>query len=575
MAGPWEKYQDAQPQQPPATDGPWAKYSTQPEAPAEDRIVVLPAVQATLPDPTDGMSGYERFMAGAGKSVMDSAIGVGQFLSSDAAPLAFAVPGLVTRELDRRFNIGDRATQMAEEARVRDKPLMDTGAGMAGNIAGQVAQAAIPAGRGASVAGALGRAAPYVEAAVRGGALAGAQPVVGDQSRALNTAIGAGSGAAGQAVAAGAGALAQRASQAVQPAVAGAIAKAKQAGIPLHLAQISDSRFLKGLSSVLNTLPFSGAAGAGRNQQQAFNRAVSNTFGADAPVLTDDVMLAAKQGIGNVYDNVFSRNSVALNGSDLARLSAIESSAMRNMTADKAQVVRNQLDSIVENFANGSVTGPKYQSLRGELAGVTGDGAIEAAVKAMRRVVDDAAFRSVGNADAALLKQANSQWANLRTVQDALKQVAGASGDIRPSALWPMVRNGSTQEMRDLARLGQTVLKDPIPNSGTAERTVINNLLGLGGGAYLASNDQLPVWARLAGAGLLAGRVANSPAAANALLLSRPITAGGINGLSRLAQAAPYAIPAGVNALAFPAAAADDVPSDIPAAKGRGASRRP
>lgn len=571
MAGPWEKYQ-GQPAPAPAANGPWAKYSSDGH---QGKITDLPPVQAERPDPTEGMSGVEKFFAGAGKSILDSATGVAQLLSSEAAPYLFGVTGLATNAIDRRFGVGERADREAEAARVRDQPLMDTGAGLAGNITGQIAQAAIPAGRGASIAGRLARAAPYVESAARGAAFSGLQPTVGEESRAQRAAIGAAGGAAGQAASGIAGAAARRAGQAMQPAIASSIETAKQAGIPLHVAQVSDSRFLKGLSSVLNTLPFSGAASAGRNQQQAFNRAVSNTFGADAPVLTDDVMRASREGISSVYNNIFSRNTVSLDRSDLTRLAGIEQTAMRNMTGDRAQVVRNQLDSILDNFADGSVSGAKYQSLRSELAKVKGDPAIEGMVKAMRKVVDEAAFRSVGNGDAALLKQANSQWANLRTAEDALKQVAGASGDIRPAALWPMVRNGSTKEMRELARVGQNVLKDPIPNSGTAERVAINNLLGLGGGAYLASNDELPAWARLAGAGLLAGRIANSPTAANALMLSRPATTGAVNGLARIAQSAPYAAPVGLNALAFPASASGDVPSGSRDKRDRQDVRRP
>lgn len=548
MAAPWEKYQ----QQAPAQGKPWEKYAQEP-AP---QIVDMPAVQATRPDPTDDMSGTQRFLAGVGKSIADSATGVAQFLSSDAAPLVSGLPGLVTRELGKR-GIGAAADQRAAEARELDLPLMQTGAGLAGNITGQALQAAIPAGRGATFAGGLGRAAPYAEAALRGGALSAAQPVLGEESRAKNAAVGAAGGVAGQGVASALGSAAARARTAVSPALDQSIASARQAGIPLHAAQVSESRFLKGLSSVLNTLPLTGAGRAGRNQQEAFNRAVSNTFGADAPTLTDDVMVAARNGISNVYNNVFSRNSVALNHADLARLASIESSALRNMTADRGQVVRNQLDRIVENFANGPITGKRYQDLRGELALVKGDGAIEPAVKALRKVIDDAAFRSVGTQDAALLRTANSQWANMRTAEDALRQVSGAGGNIRPASLWPMVRNGSTQEMRELAKVGQNVLKDPIPNSGTAERTQINSLLGLGGGAYVASNENLPVWARLAGAGLVAGRAMNSPMVANALVGSRPATAGALNGLARLGQTTPYALPAGVNALALLAAGSD------------------
>jgi hypothetical protein len=72
-----------------------------------------------LYDPTQGMSGTEKFLAGTGKAFTDIGRGVSQYL-----------PGGATRE--------DVA-----ESRQRDAALMNTGAGMAGNIAGNVA-AAVP-----------------------------------------------------------------------------------------------------------------------------------------------------------------------------------------------------------------------------------------------------------------------------------------------------------------------------------------------------------------------------------------------------------------------------------------------
>lgn len=68
--------------------------------------------------PTVGMSGVDRFLAGTGKAFADIGRGVGQ------------MTGLVSRD-------------DVEEARKLDKPLMATGAGTAGNIAGNVA-AAVP-----------------------------------------------------------------------------------------------------------------------------------------------------------------------------------------------------------------------------------------------------------------------------------------------------------------------------------------------------------------------------------------------------------------------------------------------
>lgn len=65
-------------------------------------------------DPTAGMSGFDKFRAGAGKAFVDAGRGVGQML------------GLVDREDVQR-------------SRERDAPLMATGSGKAGNIAGAVA----------------------------------------------------------------------------------------------------------------------------------------------------------------------------------------------------------------------------------------------------------------------------------------------------------------------------------------------------------------------------------------------------------------------------------------------------
>lgn len=65
-------------------------------------------------NPTSGMGGFEKFRAGVGKAMTDVARGAGQFV------------GAVDRE--------DVARSRAEDA-----PLMETGAGMAGNIVGNIA----------------------------------------------------------------------------------------------------------------------------------------------------------------------------------------------------------------------------------------------------------------------------------------------------------------------------------------------------------------------------------------------------------------------------------------------------
>jgi hypothetical protein len=84
-------------------------------------------------DPTEGMSGTQKFLAGSGKAVSDLWLGAKQIT-------------------------GNASQEEVDEVKRRDAALMDTGAGLAGNIAGNVAAALVPgfglAGAGAS----LGRA---------------------------------------------------------------------------------------------------------------------------------------------------------------------------------------------------------------------------------------------------------------------------------------------------------------------------------------------------------------------------------------------------------------------------------
>lgn len=77
-----------------------------------------PAAVAAI-DPTEGMSTLDKFRAGAGKAMVDTARGVGQLLPS-------WMPGSVSRA-------------DVEESRRLDAPLMNTGAGQAGNFSGNVA----------------------------------------------------------------------------------------------------------------------------------------------------------------------------------------------------------------------------------------------------------------------------------------------------------------------------------------------------------------------------------------------------------------------------------------------------
>ena len=117
--------------------------------------------------PTDGMSGTDKFLAGAGKAFVDLGRGVGQFTG-----------------LESRQNVAD--------SRQLDAPLMATGAGKAGNIVGNIAATA--------PALAIPGAATVPGAAVLGAAFGAAQPSTSTRETLTNTGLGAVTGAVGQKV---------------------------------------------------------------------------------------------------------------------------------------------------------------------------------------------------------------------------------------------------------------------------------------------------------------------------------------------------------------------------------------
>ena len=114
-----------------------AKAYQQAKGGGEDKVAAQLEADRKQYAPTVGMSGFEKFSAGVGKSVYDTARGLGQFV------------GATSRE-----DVGD--------ARARDKALSDTTAGKVGEFAGNVAQmvplAFVPGAntvKGASIIGGL------------------------------------------------------------------------------------------------------------------------------------------------------------------------------------------------------------------------------------------------------------------------------------------------------------------------------------------------------------------------------------------------------------------------------------
>lgn len=116
-------------------------------------------------DPTEGMGVGEKLLAGVGKAFVDTGRGVGQLAGDVAEGVGLNRPSWAPTEAD------------IAEVRKRDEPLMNTGAGMTGNILGNIATfaplALVPGANtiagGAALGAVTGAAMPVAEGESRGG----------------------------------------------------------------------------------------------------------------------------------------------------------------------------------------------------------------------------------------------------------------------------------------------------------------------------------------------------------------------------------------------------------------------
>lgn len=476
-------------------------------------------------NPTDGMSGTQRFGAGAGKSVMDTARGIGQLFGAGPTP----------EEVDQQRRL--------------DAPLMSTGAGMLGNIAGQTAQIAVPLGGGARLASVAGRAAPYLGAAGRGAAFAATQPVATDESRAGNAALGGALGVAGQGIASGAGKLAQGVASRLDAPTQALVQRAQQAGLRLGVGELSQNPAVRTIISQMERLPFSGARARATANQEAFNEVVGGTFGAQGRKITPDVFAKAKAELGRQFDDLTARNDLTPTTQLVSQIQQIVADARRMGTSDTARMVTGHVNELLSKVGpNGSIPGSAYRQFDTALGQKLKSGGDPAHyLGQLREAIRNAMDQSISPADQAAWRAARQGWASLKQVEPLVAKAK--TGDIPAAQLMGRVTadkagkarmaagNGGT--LGELARIGQ-FLKEA-PNSGTADRLLVNGLVA--GGAFGAQHVGLISPEKATGLALLLG----GNRAALKALSSKGVVHGNspaLRGLARLLKPAPRLLPA-------------------------------
>lgn len=487
-------------------------------------------IDPSRPDPTEGMNFAQKAAAGFGKSIVDTGRGVGQL-----------------------FGMVDESEVQA--ARERDAPLMDFGAGMAGNIVGQAAQMAVPMGGAVRGAALFGKAAPYVGAAARTGAFSGLQGTVGDESRAVNAGQGAAYGVAGQGIATAAGGLARGAISRMGSADRALIQTADDAGLRFGAGQVSQNPLVRTIASQMDRLPFSGASKRAGQNQEAFNEAVSSTFGMPANKITPDLFAKAQSRLGDAFEELSARNNLQLSSGKVAELRSVLDEADRLAGPDTARKVKAWAQELIGKVdESGAVPGKAYQSFDSRLGKEMKAGG-EAAhyLGALRDTVRGAMDESISPADRAAWQAIRQQYANLKTIEPLVAK--STTGDISGQALMGRVTadkagkarmaKGKGGPLGELAKVGQRYMKEA-PNSGSADRLLVNAgvLGGLYGGSQAGMID--PGTATKLGALLLGNRLASGALRARGPVMGDSRT---LTGLARLLKPAPYMLPAAAPAM--------------------------
>ena len=470
-------------------------------------------------DPTAGMSTGEKLMAGAGKAVYDIGRGIGQ------------MTGLMPQSA-------------IDEARARDAALMQTGAGMAGNVLGNIATAAIPGRALMAAPGIIGKAGTALAAptsfgqAAAGGAMMGAlQPAVTGESRLENIGESALGGGLGYGAAAGLGRV-------MNPQLSPEAQMLMSSGVTPTPGQImggAANRIEQGAMSV----PILGDAITAARQQAGsqFNVAVGDevlssigeTVPRNIPPGNDMVRYIGSR-LSNKYDSLLPTMSARIDDQFKSELRKLKEMA-NSLPQDKGKQLKKLLAQNVEQRIGKSVglRGETIKEIQSSLtkkasqyrsSGDPDQRAIGDALNEASRSMRELIKRS--NPDkAAELSAIDQAYMKLTRLETAAQMAGSQGGVFSPEAFRSAVRAGDTSvrnrafaqgraPMQELAQSGVDVLGRTVPDSGTAYRLATGGAL-FGG---LLAVDPLSAAGALGAAGMYASPAARG--AMNAALFSRP-----------------------------------------------------
>ena len=297
------------------------------------------------------------------------------------------------------------------------------------------------------------------------------------------------------------------------------IAILEREGIPVSAGQHTGNKALQWAESNAADMPGANRARQMQAEQAgAFDRAVTERMfdpaqltarGVPAGIHLPDprAFNAGRQSLSDEYNRLSRANQLRSDPQLQRELTAAQTNYERNVLPSQrtrdVEAVRNDItDRLVQG--QGRLPGDEYQAIRSQL-GTNARGAavtqpyLATALRDTRAALDRAMMRGLSPADAAAWQLNNRRYANMKQVGEPAAAAAGEN--LSPLKVAQTARSGRNAEyagqqgdMDELAKAAATVMK-PLPNSGTAARTGMqqlfnmlpNALAGSAGGAAAGS----------------------------------------------------------------------------------------
>jgi hypothetical protein len=351
--------------------------------------------------------------------------------------------------------------------------------------------------------------------------------IVGGASAGLvnpdDAAMGAAIGGALPIVAKAAGAAGNAIGGKVSDEVKALYQKAQNLGIEIPADRITNSRPLNAVASSLNYVPLSGRAATEEKMLSQMNRALSRTFGQDSDNVTA-ALGKADLDLGAKFEKTLSNNAVKVDNQFVNDLVQHLQTAQSELGDDAAKVIGKQVDEIfAKTGPNGEIDGQAAYNIKKALDRLGKRQDVGYYAKQLKESLMGALDRSLGPKEAAEFAKVRQQYGAMLTL-DKLAQ-NGAEGGVSVGRL-ANLKNIRNPEIQDIAYIAAQFLKTRENPHGAAQRVILS-ALGAGGAAGAGG---LP----LVGAGMAAGRVANTALNSNAvknMLLRNPGTTGQLNAL--------------------------------------------